>query len=114
VSGLPFAVEAAGCGRVELPAYGLADAEHRVEKELRELWPDARVRVLEIGSPASGRIVEEYAVRYSVRGRREVAAASREEADREVLRELRARFGASRYDRIAWEIVREPEGRSAR
>ena len=41
-----------GAGRVELAAYGLADAEHQVEKELRALWPDAVVELTTTLCPA--------------------------------------------------------------
>jgi hypothetical protein len=107
-----FAVEVAGSGRVELPAYGIADAEHRVEKELGALWPSALVSVVEVAGAGTGRIVDEYAVRYRVRGRREVAAGSEEEARRTALRELRASFEASRFRRVAWEVIHPGERRT--
>ena len=45
---MEHAVAVRGTGRVELPAYGLADAEHQVEKELRALWPGATVEVTDV------------------------------------------------------------------
>jgi hypothetical protein len=98
-----------GAGGVELPAYGLADAEHRVEKELTALWPEARAEVVEVSRAGSGRIVEEMGVRYRVRGGVSLAARSAEDAGRGALRELRARFAGSRYARVAWEVERVEE-----
>jgi hypothetical protein len=92
-----------GTGRVVLPAYGLADAEHQVEKEVRALWPRAAVEVLDVGRAGGvGRIVEEFTVRYRVRGTLAVEAEGTEEAGRVALRVLRERFAGSRYERIAW------------
>lgn len=101
------AVAARGAGRVELPAYGLADAEHQVEKEVRALWPDASVEVTDVARPeGAGRIVEEFRVSYRVRGTVTVEAETEEEARRTALRTLRERFTGSRHARIAWEVVR--------
>jgi hypothetical protein len=95
-----------GAGRVALPAYGLADAEHQVEKEIRAAWPAAAVEVLDVGRvEGAGRIVEEFAVRYRVRGTVAVAAEGTDEARRAALRVLRDRFTGTRYERIAWEVV---------
>jgi hypothetical protein len=95
-----------GAGRVELPAYGVADAEHQIEKEITRAWPEARVEVTEIGRAAhSGRIVEEFAVGYRVQGTLEVAAPSASEARTLALRELRQRFVPTRFGRVVWEQV---------
>jgi hypothetical protein len=100
-----FTVAVQGTGRVELAAYGVADAEHRVEKELAALWPDATVTVLEVGRTGTGRIVEELAVGYRVRGAVPVEAESDAGARRAALRELRGRFAGSRFERVAWEVA---------
>lgn len=95
-----------GAGRVELAAYGLADAEHQVEKELRALWPDALAEVTDVGrSNASARIVEEFRVSYRLRG--VVSAEGETEADarKAALRTLRDRFAGSRFERVTWEVV---------
>jgi len=93
-----------GGGRAELPAYGMGDAEHQVEKELRAAWPGARVRIVEVARTAPGeRIVEEFAVRYRVSGVVEVDAESAAEARRAAMRALRERFGGTRYSRIVWD-----------
>ena len=95
-----------GAGRVELAAYGLADAEHQVEKELRALWPEAAVEVLDVGRlDERSRIVEEFAVRYRLRGTVAVDADSLDDARRFALRDLRLRFTGSRFERVAWEVV---------
>ena len=92
-----------GGGRVELAAYGLADAEHQVEKELRAAWPDARVDVLDVSRVGGGRIVEEFAVRYRVHATVTVSASTTAEARRAALRVLRDRFAGTRHARIAWD-----------
>lgn len=93
-----------GGGRVELPAYGMADAEHQVEKEIRAAWPGARVSIVEVARTAPGeRIVEEFAIRYRVSGIMEVHAESVAGARRAVMRALRERFGGTRYSRIVWD-----------
>lgn len=94
----------AGTARVELAAYGVADAEHQVEKELRELWPEARVDLLEVARTLpEPRIVEEFAVRYRIRGTVPVEAESDEDARRAAFRTLRQRFAGTRHDRVAWD-----------
>jgi hypothetical protein len=95
-----------GSGTAELAAYGLADAEHRVEKELRALWPAARVEVIDVsrrGPP--GRIVEEFLVRYRVSGTEAVIAGDAAESSRLALRVARERFAGSRFERIHLEAA---------
>jgi len=97
-------VAVAGTARVELAAYGVADAEHQVERELRELWPEARVDLLEVARTLpEPRIVEEFAVRYRIRGTVPVDAESEADARRAAFRALRERFAGTRHDRIAWD-----------
>ena len=93
-----------GGGRVELAAYGVADAEHQVEKELRAAWPQARVDVLEVARTSQEpRIVEEFAVRYRVRGAVAVEVEREEDARRAALRLLNERLASTRFARIAWD-----------
>ena len=99
------AVRAHGRGRVEVPAYGLADAEHQVEKELLRAWPGARVEVLEITRAGEARIVEEFTVAYRVEATVQVEAPTPEEAWREALRRLREALGGTRFRRIEWTRV---------
>lgn len=98
-------VRAEGRGRVEVPAYGLADAEHQVEKELLRAWPGARAEVLEITRAGSARIVEEFAVAYRVEATVRVEAPTPEEARREALRRLREAFAETRFRRVEWTRV---------
>ncbi|HEU4885337.1 MAG TPA: hypothetical protein VFT45_24025 [Longimicrobium sp.] len=104
---MEFAVAVRGTGRVELPAYGLADAEHQVEKELRALWPDAAaVDVTDVARmDEASRIVEEFRVRYRVRGTVPVTADTDADARKSALRMMRDRFIGSRFERITWEVV---------
>jgi hypothetical protein len=95
-----------GGGRVELPAYGMADAEHQVEKELRAAWPAARVSIDEVARTAPGeRIVEEFAVRYRVSGVVPVDVESKSAADarRAAMQALRECFDGTRFGRIVWD-----------
>ena len=93
-----------GTARVELAAYGVADAEHQVEREVLESWPGARVTLLEVARTDPGpRIVEEFAVRYAVRGTVTVEAETDAGARRAAFRQLRERFAGTRHERIAWE-----------
>jgi hypothetical protein len=102
-----YAVAVRGSGQVELAAYGLADAEHQVEKEIRALWPDAAaVDVTDVARmDEASRIVEEFRVRYRVRGLVPAAADTEPEARKAALRVMRDRFIGSRFERITWEVV---------
>lgn len=98
-----YTVRAEGHGRAELPAYGLADAEHQVEKEIVRALPAARVEVAEVQrAEAAGRIVEEFRVGYRVRVDMAVDADSADAARREALRRLRAALEGTRHRRIQW------------
>jgi len=93
-----------GGGRVELAAYGLADAEHQVEKEILAAWPEARISVTDVSRvDPEQRIVEEFAIRYRVSGSVTVSAESDTEARRLALRGLRDRFEGTRFARIVWD-----------
>lgn len=99
-----LAVDVRGEGRAELPAYGMADAEHRVEKELYAVWPEARVEVREVARAAHpGGIVEEFEVRYGITARVRVAAESPEQALGAAFRDARARLAGTRFTRTAWD-----------
>jgi hypothetical protein len=98
-----YTVRAEGRGRAELPAYGLADAEHQVEKEIVRALPAARVEVAEVRrTEAAGRIVEEFRVGYRVLVDVAVDADSADEARREALRRLRAELEGTRHRRMQW------------
>lgn len=101
-----------GTGHAEVPAYGIADAEHQTEKELRAAWPEALIEVLEIHRAGGGgaRIVEEFTVRYGVTGIVSVAAEAENAARREALQAVRAKFQATRFRQIRWEVVPAPQG----
>ncbi|HYR09336.1 MAG TPA: hypothetical protein VEQ60_16245 [Longimicrobium sp.] len=104
---MEYAVSVRGSGRVELAAYGLADAEHQVEKEIRALWPAAAaVDVTDVARmDEASRIVEEFRVGYRVRGVVSVTADTEAEARKAALRMMRDRFIGSRFERITWEVV---------
>lgn len=95
-------VRVRGSGRVDVAAYGIADAEHRVEKEIRLAWPNARVEILEIArGAASGRIVEEFTVSYRIRAELEVGVGS--DARSLAFRVARERLEGTRYWGAEWE-----------
>lgn len=99
-----FTVRLRGTGRVEVAAYGLADAEHVVAKELARLWPDAHVLVPDIRRlDDRPRIVESFAVAYRITATVEVDAASRDEAPAAAYRHARGLLSGSRYERTVWE-----------
>jgi hypothetical protein len=109
VTAARFAFRLRGEGRVEVAAYGLADAEHRVEKELGALFPAARVEVTEVARAGEGRIVEELVVRYRVSLAAEGEGESAAEARRAALAPLRAAAAGTRFERIAWSFLEEGE-----
>lgn len=99
-----FEVAVKGGGRVELAAYGIADAEHQAEKELRAAWPEARVAVVEVSrSGDQPRIVDEFVVRYRLSGIVSVESDSADDARRAALRTLRERFAATRFAHVVWD-----------
>lgn len=94
-----------GRARVEVAAFGLADAEHLVEKELVRLWPAARVRVLDVRRGEAARIVEEFTVSYRLEAVLRVTADRREEAPSTAFRRARRLLAGTRYQRTKWEAV---------
>ncbi len=102
-----FEVEIEGRGNVVLPAFGLADAEHRVEKEIVKRLPEARVSIHSVERPpGSSRIVEEFSVTYSLRLRFPVDVADDDEAVPTAFRAVRDVLIGTRYERTRWEQVR--------
>jgi hypothetical protein len=99
-----YEVPVRGRGRVQLPAYGIADAEHRVEKELSRLWPAALVQVLDVARAEGGvRIVEEFSVTYLLSGTLRVEAATAAVAPAAAFRRARELLADSRFLRTEWE-----------
>jgi hypothetical protein len=97
-------VRLVGRGRATVAAYGLADAEHRVEKEIRSRWAECSVQIAEIRrDPGTPRIAEEFEIDYRVACEVEVEATTLTDARRDAFRRARERFEGSPYWRIAWE-----------
>jgi len=95
-----------GRGVVELPAYGLADAEARVHKELRAALPGAHIEVREVRRiDVAPRIVETFEIAYSVRVSVEAvptetgSAAAR----RAAFSAGRRALAGTRFGKIIWE-----------
>lgn len=95
-------VRVRGRGRVIVPAYGIADAEHLVEKELARLCPDASVRIEEISRVGPHRIVEEFDVAYMIDQVVGVAADSEKEGVAAAFKQARRRLEGSRYAGTRW------------
>ncbi len=103
---------------MELPAFGLADAEHRVEKEVAAICPGCAARVVEVGRSdvGGGRIVEEFMAAYRLHCTVALDADSGADARTRALRDLRARFTGTRFERVSWEVASvdpEPTGSAA-
>ena len=86
-----------------MAAYGIADAEHLVEKELALLWPEATVVIGGISRIGPARIVEEFRIGYRIRGTVEVEADTPAEAVPAAFRALQQRTSGSRFERTVWE-----------
>lgn len=96
-----------GTGRVELAAFGVADAEHRVEKEIRQHLPEARVSIGSVERSAHPpRIVEEFTVSYTVRLTLSVTGEDVEAARSAAFRATREMLSGSRYERTVWDVER--------
>ena len=98
-------VRVRGRGRATVAAYGMADAEAQVEKELGRLWPGADVQVEEITRHGPPRIVEEFEVAYTVTGVVEVEVEHEPDAPGAAFRQLRNRFESSRFSHTSWEEI---------
>ena len=99
-------VRITGRGAVELPGYGVADAEHQLEKELAAALPTAKLRVDQIRRlDAAPRIVEEFQIRFTLTATVEVDLA--EDGDDKRARAAfaagRAALEGTRFGKIAWE-----------
>ena len=92
-----------------MAAYGVGDAEHLVEKELRALWPEGRIRVGEIARCGPSRIVEEIRVGYVLEGTVTVEEFGAEAATSAAYRRLRAMLSGSRYERTEWAPASPPD-----
>lgn len=99
-----FSFALRGAGRIELPAYGVADAEARTEKEIRTLLPDARVEILEIARTGGApRIVETFSIAYRVSLVAEAEGEDETSARRRVLQATRGVLEGSRFGQIGWD-----------
>jgi hypothetical protein len=103
-SSLTFEVTLHGSGSVEIAAYGIADAEATVEKEIRTLLPGAAIRIHEVRrATPHPRIVETFDVRYSVRHRLNVEEPNEDSARRSAFRAGRGALEGSRFEKTVWE-----------
>jgi hypothetical protein len=101
-----FAIGLRGKGRVDVAAYGIADAEHLVEKEISRLCEGARVEIDQVARHGqTSRIAEEFTVGYRIAVTISVEAASADAARADALRQTRQRFTGTRYHRIEWEKI---------
>lgn len=103
-----FAVRVRGRGRATVAAYGFADAEHLVQKEIGRAWPEARVAVTAVTRVGENRIVEELAVDYVIAAEVLVEADSTETATGAAFRRARHLLSDTRYRMTAWERLTPP------
>jgi hypothetical protein len=105
---VPQVVRVRGRGRVTVPAFGIADAEHLVGKELTRLWPGVSVHIDGVRRAGGGRVVEEFEVEYRVEGDRPADDDLSPEAESAVFRELNRLLAGTRYARTEWERAPAP------
>lgn len=98
-------------GRAEVPAYGIADAEHLVEKEISRLWPGAQLRIESVSRLGPARIVEEFAVDYAITGEVEIEEAEEAALPSRAFAAVRRMLEGSRFGRAKLEM-QEQEARS--
>lgn len=101
-------VRVVGVGEVTVAAYGFNDAEHRVEKEITELWPEATVSIPGVRrAEGSARIVDEFVVNYRLEAMLDRAEESYDTARREAFRRARSHFEGTPYRHLE---LRAPTG----
>jgi hypothetical protein len=93
-----------GTGFVEIPAYGVADAEARLEKELHRAAPNATIRIDEIRRPEdTTRIVETFAITFRLVLTIEIDVDDPRSAERAAFASGRAVLRGTRFERVAWD-----------
>lgn len=100
-----FAIAIRGAGRATVAAYGVADAEHLVEKELARAWPEARVDVVQVRREGQDRIVEEFEVAYRLAATVHVEAEDAGQAKGAAFRRAREHLSQTRYRLTEWDLV---------
>lgn len=99
----PVRVRVHGRGAVEIPGYGLADAEHRLEKELKTILSGGIVQVQQIRrTDPEPRIVESYLISFSVVIELEVEPVEEGKVERAAYGAARERVRSSRFERVEW------------
>lgn len=92
-----------GEGRLEIPGYGIADAEDRLEKDVRALFPDALFRILQTRrTDPEPKIVETFEVEYRVVVAIEVDPDEPEKMRRKAFAKAREAVLGSRIEQIGW------------
>lgn len=93
-----------GSGTAEIAAYGAADAEATVQKELRRALPGATVDVRGIRRlDEEPRIVEEFLIEYLVMFQLEVTGEDETSARRSAFTRVRAGLKSTRYEKVSWQ-----------
>ena len=89
---------------MEIAAYGSADAEARVEKELLRALPSARIDVRAIRrTDEETRIVESFQIDYLLRTEALSEGEDEESARRAAFAAARSALQGTRFQRISWE-----------
>ena len=92
-----------GSGSVEIAAYGVADAEDQVTKELSRALPGAKIELPSIHREGPRRIVESFTIGYQVRIEIPTEAEDRDSARRKAMSTARDALRDTRFARIAWD-----------
>lgn len=103
-----YAVPVRGRGRATVAAFGVADAEHLVEKEIGRAIPGSAVTITTVARPEDRRLVEEFTVEYHVSAVFEVEAESHEKAAGAAFRRARHLLSGTRYHLTEWSRVSPP------
>lgn len=103
-----FSIEVRGRGRAIVAAYGLADAEHLVQKEIARAWPEARVTIVGVSRVGRSRIVEDLEVQYVITAAVEIEEDTHEKATGAAFRRARQMLSDTRYRMTAWERLTPP------
>lgn len=96
-------VRVTGEGRVQVPGYGIADAEDRIEKDVRALFPTGLFRILQTRrTDPEPKIVETFEVEYRVVVAVEVDPDETEKMRRKAFGMVRDTVLGSRIQQIQW------------
>lgn len=99
-----FRARLTGYGEAAIEAFGSADAEARLEKELARALPGSTLVIRALRRPEDEpRIVETFVAEYLLRSDLEVEGTNEESARRAAFSAARRALSGSRFQRVAWD-----------